>query len=97
MSYLCTVFRQEERPKESAFSPYSDRVNLDHLHYNCKLWNKGVTRCSLGLYYTLIHPLWSCSQYLYYSAYRESRPLHEKIETLMDGSTFFVVLFFTEP
>lgn len=46
-------FNRKERPKESAFPPYSDRVNLDHLRINREIRNTGVTRCSHGSYYTL--------------------------------------------
>ena len=44
--YFCTRKRGEIRlPKESAFSPYSDRVNLDNLHINYDARNTGVTKC----------------------------------------------------
>lgn len=36
--------------------------------------------------------MWSDSEYLYIHLAGKSRPLHEKIETYLDGSTFFVVL-----
>ena len=45
----------------------------------------------------LILPMWSDSDYLYIHITGKSRPSHEKIETLMDGSTFFVVVTVTEP
>ena len=84
-------------PKESAFSPYSDRVNLDNLRIICKVRNKGVTRCSIGLYVYYILSLWSDSEYLYIHFAGKSRPLHEKIETKWIGSTFFVLLTRTVP
>lgn len=35
--------------------------------------------------------MWSNSAYLYIHIAGKSRPSHRKIETQMDGSTFFVV------
>jgi len=79
-------------PKESAFSPYSDCVNLNNLHIICEVWNIGVTRCSIGLYVYYILSLWSNSEHLYFYFAGKSRPLHRKIETKWIGSTFFVLL-----
>ena len=60
MCNFAASFDREERPNESAFSPYSDSVNLDNLHIYYDAWNIGVTRCSIGLYHIVcIHSLWS--------------------------------------
>ena len=73
--------RKEGLSKESAFSPYSDRVNLDNLRSICKVRNKGVPRCSIGLYCPNIRPFVEQFSDLYIHFAGKSRPLHEKIET----------------
>ncbi len=73
--------RKEGLSKESAFSPYSDRVNLDNLRSICDVRNKGVPRCSIGLYCPNIRPFVEQFTKLYIHITGKSRPLHEKIET----------------
>ena len=88
MLYFCSCKRGEIRlPKESAFSPYSDCVNLNNLRI-CKTRNKGVTKCSHWMIISCVElfrlPL--------YSFYREVQALTQEDRDIMDGSTFFVVV-----
>ena len=69
-------FDKRERPKESAFSPYSNCVSLDNLHCNCRIRNKGITRCSIDCIYQYTLSVERFRKPLY-SFYRESSPTQE--------------------
>lgn len=52
--YLCNADRKERFVRESAFSPYSDCVNLDNLHITVKLGIEESRDASLGCMATYI-------------------------------------------